>query len=212
MAEAEIRGGRVETSKHPLWHIVAAFAAVLPAAGPVLATRGVIHAFRGMAETGSGGIGAVSMGMYEANRPLIVAALAAAVLAGSLAVVVLRKPQAFPGLALSLVPLLACVPALLLWFTEGFIVDVLAGDETGPVGEISQRVATLLIASAGGAVLLIAVAFAALGISLARPRSGDPALPPVAVWTAMAVLLLGLAVLFYVRASFFYKAAFTGHF
>ena len=203
-----------ETSGRPLWHIAAAFAAVLPAAGAALATLGVINAFRGIAETGSGGIGTASAGIYEANRPLILAAVAAAALAGWLAARVLRKPQASPGLLLSLVPLLACAPALLLWITEGFVISVLAGEATGPVAEVSQRLAILLIASFGSAVLLIAVAFAALGISLARPRPGSAgsALRPAIVWAATAVLLLGIAALFYARSSFLHEAALTGHF
>lgn len=212
MAEPEIRSGVAESSMPPVYAIAAAFAAIIPAAGTLLATRGVINAFRGMAVTGSGGIGAISAGLYEANQPVIISAVAGAALAGWLAFVALRKPQVSPGLLLSVVALAACAPALILWSVEGLSIDVLTGDATGSVAEISQRISFLLIASAGGAFLLVVVAFAALGISLARrrPRSADPALPPAAVWAATTVLFLVLAVLFYARSSVFHEAAVTG--
>jgi hypothetical protein len=202
----------VATSTRPLWHALAALAAILPAAGAAFATRGVINTFSGMAETGSGGIGTAAMGMYEANRPLVAAAALAAALACGLAVVLRRKPGAFPGLMLSLAPLLACVPALLLWMTESYVLDVLAGSVTGSIADASQRISTLVTASFGSAVVVILVVIAAFAVSLARlarPKSAS-ALPPVAVWAVMAVLLAGLAILFYVRSSYLYQAALTG--
>lgn len=197
------------TSTRPLWHALAALAAILPAAGAAFATRGVINTFSGMAETGSGGVGTAAIGMYEANRPLIVAAALAAALACCLAVVVRRKPGAFPGLLLSLAPLLACVPALHLWMTESYVLDVLAGGVTGSVADASQHISQLVTASFGAAVVVIPVVMAAFAVSLARPKSTS-ALPPVAVWAVMAALLAGLAILFYVRSSYLYQAALTG--
>ncbi|HWM89446.1 MAG TPA: hypothetical protein VN493_01625 [Thermoanaerobaculia bacterium] len=212
--EAEIRSGPAETSMRPLWHAVAALAAILPAAGAALATRGVINAFSEMAETGSGGIGTASIGIYEANRPLIVALVAATVLAGVLSVAALRarhRAEVFPGLWVSLpAPILACIPGLLLWTAEGFIIDVLADRVTGSVGDVSQRLSSLLIASFGAGVLAALIAVTGFIISLARRRSADATLTPAAVWVAMTVLLLGLAAMFYARSSYLYQAGQTG--
>ena len=212
--EAEIRSGPAETSMRPLWHAVAALAAFLPAAGAALATRGVINVFQGVAETGSGGVGTIAVGLYEANRPLIVAAVAAVVLAGLLSVAALRRRNQageFPGLWFSLLaPILACIPGLLLWTAEGFMIDVLANRVTGPPENASQRLASLLIASFGAGILVILIVVAALVISLVRPRPVDSTLPPAAVWIAMTVLLLGLAAMFYARSSYLYQVGQTG--
>ncbi len=207
MVEAEVR------SKSPLWYSIAALAAILPAIGTAVATRGVINAFRGIALTGSGGVGTVSVGLYEANRPLIVAAVAAAALAGWLAVVVLRKPQAFPGLPLSLAPLLALVPAFFLWMVESSILEVIDPNATGSatdVADVSQRLARLVTASFGGAIAVIAIAIVVFVVSLTRSRPTDSALPPVAVWAAVTVLLIGLAAAFYMRSSYLYQVGQTG--
>ena len=214
MAEAEIRSGTPTTSAErtirPLWQTLAALASVLPAAGAALAVRGVIRTFEGMALTGSGGVGTTAMGLYEANRPLLVAAAAAAILAGWLAAVVLRKPREFPGLLLSLGPVLACVPALLLWMLESFILGVIDPGATGSVADASRRASMLLTASFGSAIVVIAIVVSIFALSLARPRPRDSALPPVAVWAAMTVLLLGIAVAFYMRSSYLYQVAMTG--
>jgi hypothetical protein len=210
MVEAEIRSGLAESSMRPLWHSIAAFAAILPAIGAALAVRGVIKAFERMAETGSGGVGTAAIGMYEANRPLIIAAAVAAALAGWLAATVLRKPRAFPGLLLSLTPVLGCIPALLLWMVESLILKVIAPDAAGSVADVSQRIGNLLTASFMGAMIVIAIVIAIFAVSLARPRSTDSALPPVAVWGALSVLLIGLAAAFYMRSSYLYQVALTG--
>jgi hypothetical protein len=211
--EAEIRSGPAESSMRPLWHALAALASILPAAGGALATRGVINAFEGMALTGAGGVGTVSVGLYEANRPLLFAATAAAALAGCLAVVLVRRPQAFPGLLLSLAPVLACVPALLLWTAESFVLKVIAPGVEGTVSDASDastRLAGLLIASFGIALVVIVLVMAVFAISLARPRSANPALPPAAVWAAMTVLLTIVVLAFYLRSSYLYQVGLTG--
>ena len=213
MVEAEIGSIPAESSNRLLWRALAALAAVLPAAGAALAVRGVMNVFQGMALTGSGGVGAVSAGLYEANRPLIVAAVAAAILAGWLTVAVLRNPRSFPGLPLSFAPVLACVPALLLWMVESFTLAVIDPHATGSaasIGEESQRLSTLVIASFGSAVAVVLIVSAIFAVSLARPRSRDSSLPPAAVWAAMTVLLLGLAVAFYMRSSYLHQVGMTG--
>lgn len=207
--ETEIPAAPASSERLP-WHALATLAALLPAVGAELAAQGVMDVFRGMAITGSGGLGTTLVGMSEANRPLLFTTVVAAALAAWLAVAVIRRPQraaAFPGLLLSLAPLLACVPALLLWRTERVIMEVL-GAETGPVGDASQRVANLLITSAGAPIVIIPIVFAVFAIALARrrPRS-EPGLPPAAVWAAVTAILLGLAAALYTHSSQMFQAA-----
>jgi hypothetical protein len=202
-----------ETSNPFPWRALAALAAVLPAAGVVLAVRGVTNVFQGIAQTGSGGVGTVADGLYEANRPLIVAAAVAVLLAGWLTVAVLRKPWAFPGLPLSFAPAVACVPAVLLWMLESFILAVIDPRATGSaasIGDESQRLSNLVLASFLSAIVVILVVSAIFVASLVRPRPRDFALPPAAVWAAMTVLLLGLAIAFYMRSSYFHQVGMTG--
>lgn len=199
-----------DSSKRPLWNSIAALAALLPAIGTALAVRGVIKVFEGMAQTGSGGIGTAAVGLYESNRPLVIAAALAAALAGGFAVIVLRNPRAFPGLLLSLAPVLGCVPALLLWMLESLTLEVLDPGATGSVADVSQRIAGLVTASFAGAVAVILIVTGIFALSLARPRSTEPALPPAAIWAVMSVLLLGLAAAFYMRSSYLYQVGQTG--
>ncbi len=207
MVEAEV------PSKSPLWYYIAALAAILPAIGTAAALRGVINAFQEMTMTGSGGIGSAVAGMYEANRLLIVAAIAAAALAGWLAVTVLRKPQAFPGLLLSLAPVLGCVPAFFLWMVESTLLEVLGTGRSTNIAEVSPRFAGLVVASFGGAIAVSAIVIVIFVVSLTRltrPRPTDSALPPAAVWATVTVLLIGLAAAFYMRSSYLYQVGQTG--
>ena len=203
-----------DSSKHPLWYSLAALAAILPAIGTALAVRGVIKVFEGMAQTGSGGVGTVAIGLYEANWPLIIAVALAAILAGGLAVTVLRNPPAFPGLLLSLAPVLGCAPALVLWKVESLTLEVIDPSSTagmGSVADVSQHISRLVIASFGGSAAVIFIVIGIFAFSLARrPRSTDSPLPPVAVWAVMTLLLLGLAATFYMRSAYLYQVGQTG--
>ena len=214
--EAEIPGAPTSSERLP-WYALATLAALLPAVGAELAVQRVTDVFRGMAITGSGGLGSTFMGISEANHPLLFTTVAAAVLSAWLGIAVIRKPQraaVYPGLLFSLAPLLACVPALLLWVTESSMLHVLQDQDTraSTIGDTSQRIANLVIATAGAPAVIIPIVLAALAVALARrrPRT-EPGLPPAVFWAAVTVVLLGIAAAFYVRSSNLSQAAFAGH-
>jgi hypothetical protein len=72
------------------WHIAALLVALLPALGAAFAAYSVLGYFDAMSRyqgsRGHGGVGSVAFGLYQANRPLPVVALAGAILAGFLAI------------------------------------------------------------------------------------------------------------------------------
>lgn len=81
------------------WRLLSVLAAILPGFGAAYASRSVIEVFHGMAASG-GGISSVSMGLYESNRVLILAGIAASVFSAWLALMAARKPEraaALPG-------------------------------------------------------------------------------------------------------------------
>lgn len=212
--EAEVRSAPAGGSERLPWYAIATLTAVLPAAGAGMAIRGVVNTFRGMAVTGSGGNATIAVGLYESNRPLIAAAVVAAALAAWLWIAVVRRPEraeVFPGLLFSLAPVLACIPAVILWITESFALQVLRGVATGSIGEISQRMATLVTTGFAAAILIIPLVIAAFAIALARPRPRTrPDLPPAAIWAAVTVLLAVVAIAFYLRTSYLREVAITG--
>jgi len=201
------------------WRVAACLVTFLPAAGAAYGAWSVIQIFRAMALVGSGGIGAVSMGLLEANQLLIAALVAGAVIAGFLAVALATRPAraaAFPGLLFSLlVTVLPCVPVLLLRAAESFLFDIVfvaTSRVTGSISDASQHLANLLI---GTILSAAAVAGLALVASLMTPiwRASHDARggPRVAVWVGAAILLLGLAALFYAHSSYLHDVALRGH-
>jgi len=194
---------------HPgKWRAAASLVAILPAAGAAYGALSLFHAFGEMARAGVGGVGPVTTVLYQANPPLIAAVLLAAVIAGSLAVAVARHPEraaALPGLPFFLISALACAPALLLWITESFPLDFLAGRVVGGVQETSQHLQNLLYGTTTAAVVVIVCALVAWARSRA-PRPVSNAL----VWGGAAFLWLGLAVAFGARTVYLVEAAARG--
>lgn len=199
------------------WRLLSVAAAVLPAFGAAYASRLVIGVFEGMAITGSGGIGSVSAGLMESNRPVIFAGIAAAVLLAALAVMAARKPErasSLPGPVFSaLTALVACLPAVLLWRAESFTLHVLC-DQTataGSVGETSQHLANLLIATAVCGFVVPGLLLAAASISkLFPPRPASPAFTRVVSSAGLAILAAVIATAFLIRSSTLREIAMVG--
>jgi hypothetical protein len=196
------------------WPAAAALVAILPAAAAAYGARCVIKNFEDLALTGSGGVGTVAQGHAESNLLMIAAALVAALLAGFLAFAVAGKPAraaAFPAVWFSLlVPVLAWVPALLLWLAESYSLNV-AGNGPGAAGSIAdaaQHLSNLLMGSVGAGIAVIAFAVGAFALS--RTGTGRDARSCAMAWVGAAVLLLGLAALFYMRSSYLQEVAMRG--
>ena len=206
--------GEISTEDRPStfhpgkWRAAASLAAILPAAGAAYGALSLFHAFGEMARAGVGGVGPVTTVLYQANPPLIAAALLAAVIAGSLAVAAAHHPEraaALPGLPFFLISALACAPALLLWITESFPLDFLGGRVTGSMMETSQHLQNLLYSTTAAAIVVVVFAL----VAWARSRVSRPVSSPV-VWAGAAFLWLGLAVAFGARTAYLVEAAARG--
>jgi glucan phosphoethanolaminetransferase (alkaline phosphatase superfamily) len=205
----EISAADRPSTSHPgKWRAAASLVAVLPALGAAWAAFSIFNAFGEMARDGVGGVGPVATLLYQANPPLIAAALLAAVIAGSLAFTAARHPDraaALPGLPFFLISVLACAPALLLWTTESFPLDFLAGRVTGTMMETMQHLQNLLFSTAAAAVVVIICAL----VAWARSR-GSRQVSRAMIWGGAALLWLGLAVAFGMRTAYLVEAAARG--
>jgi len=196
------------------WRAVACLVAVLPAAGAAFGALSVYQIFRAMALVGSGGVGALAAGFSEVNQPFM-GTLVAGVIAGFLAVALATRPvraAAFPGLLFSLlVTVSGCVPVLFFWTVESFSFDVVANRVTGSVSDASQHLANLLLGTVVSAIAAVCLAVAASIIPAIWRGHDARGGPRIAVWVGAAILLLGLAVLFYVHSSYLHDVALRGH-
>jgi hypothetical protein len=197
-----------------LWQVPAVAMAVLPALGSGLSGSAVAHVFRALAVIGSVGRGAVSAGLAEANQPLLLCLLLALPITLVFAVgQSVRRSGAPPPLPTCLAVLaLGSIPPLLLWFLESYLLAVLSSHVAASVGEASDHLAFLLVATllsafaAPGASLL---AILLVSIRSRKPAPGSQRHPAVVWW--IAVLVLGaLAIAFYARTAALHHVAMTG--
>jgi hypothetical protein len=201
-----------------LWRSLAALAGVLPAAGAAYATRAILELFKGISDTGSSGIGMVSAGLSAANRPVLVAFTAAALFAAVLSIAWSFKPaksRDFPDVLLSALVLIAAgISFLLLWRTESLFIAITADRITMTVSEASTQMAYLLIAGFFGPLLLCGLLLLGTAISMvvARPLVAAPLRLNAALWIAITLLLVAMALSFYARASYLEEAALRGSF
>jgi hypothetical protein len=201
----------------PLAVLAAVLVTALPAAAAGMAALGVQRFFDEMARSGShGGIAKTAVALATANRLLIVAALAGAIVAAALGIISWRRPAPGPAapaaLGILANPLLACGPALGLWSAEAFVLDVLGQRVSGGIFEASLHLQRLLVGTVAGAGLAVVLALA-LGLwSLRRrpPLGDEPASRSALPWLATAACLLALGAGFLARASYLHDVALSG--
>ncbi len=198
------------------WRLLSVVAAILPGFGAAYASRRVIGVFEELA-TGSGGVGSVFMGLYESNRPVIMAGVAATVFSTAIALMVARKAErawVLPGPIFSvLIALASCVPALLLWNAESFTIKVICNQVTGPAADASQYISTLLIATVACGFwlpLLLVVAASISRLFPPRPQTAASVRVRILTWAFLAILAAGITTAFFVRSSAFHEAAQVG--
>ena len=140
------------------------------------------------------------------NTPMVVALGIAALLAFVIALILAVEPKrqlASVGVPFSIgIPLVASIPALLLWSVETTTLDLLSGKLTGgSVAEVAQRISLLLMAAMVWGLLAVGVTFACSVVSLCIPVSKrtDPlSLRRAFVWAVTGVLLLVFAGAYFV--------------
>lgn len=223
------RGRRGEFNRHS-YFAAAAFLSVFVALSS--SHRMVVAIFRGLAEAGSGGVGSVAAGFFEASVLLMPAGLAAFGI-GLIAFVTSKKSPE-PSLALDagaparvgdgrasgLSWALLVLPAVLagvlaLWY-QGYLVwilDVVGGRASLPLPEVSRRVGLHTVVLGILPWIGIVLSLASLVWAAATMRSGNSSTDASYDRAATAAVLV-VSLLILVRAasqqSFFYGVALRG--
>jgi len=198
------------------WQIPLLAASILPALAAALGAIRVINVFR-LAEAGSGGIGAFSMGLYQANKPLVASLAAASV------VLLLAATVQFTHAAQQLQPLklfvcavlaaLGSLPSILLWIAESFSLSVVSDALAGKAADASAHLSRLLIATAALGLVIppIAVVVTIFLSRVAHSRSSvQRGRLQATIWLLVAVILATMAGCFYVRSARLCDAAIAG--
>lgn len=168
MATAVVISAATRDGKWPFRVAIASL--VPPAAVVFLGVRHIIATFQAISAAGSGGIGSVAAGMWESLQPLLFASevsVALLVVVGAIGLVTWKRASEPSGLGVSITITIACgliaiVPAALLRYLCGWLLDVLAPGSkiTMSLGAVSQRTATLLLTTSVSALAAATLLFA----------------------------------------------------
>lgn len=213
--------------KSSLWLVPGWLAA--SALAPVLCTffavRQVILAFQAMAMSG-GGIAAVSAGLFEAYRPLVLTLYLACALTAVTFAIAIRgvidddEEEGTGSVVLVAVLLLVAVAMLLplgmLQNATGIIMNVLDPNapQTGGIASTSRTIASRLMFASGAAIAMTLVLLAAVVVTAVV----DPKQPPhaglakVFAFAALVMFLatVGTTLMFRASAQRFYDSAIGG--
>jgi hypothetical protein len=171
---------------------------------------GVVRAMR-MAETV--GIAAVAGAMAEANLA-VVGALYLAVFVGFIGIVgmVIRSfmsSTAFPAAWFFLITgLMSLIPLLLLWEAQSLMIQAITPGSGGIVHYVSTIRLCLSLALVGAAVFALILMVASL-IPLPSVLRAKRNWAPLLVLVLMELALIGMAVAFQVRTSWFHQVKFA---
>ena len=132
------------------------------------------------------------------NMPLIFALGVSALLAFAIAIALTtdsQRRQASVGLPFTIaVPLLGATPAVLLWWAETTMLDLLAGKHINtPPAVVAQTVSNLLFWAIATSIIVPVMIFVCAVVSLcipARLRVNNLSSPRSFVWGAIGMLLL----------------------
>jgi hypothetical protein len=188
-------------------YVISMFGAALSA----LLLLGVIRAMR-MAETA--GIAAVAAGLAEADLAIVIA-LHLAIFVGFIGIVLMvirsfmSTTTASPAAWFFLITgILSLVPLLLLWEAQSLMVSAITPGSGGIVQFVSNIrlcLSLTLVTSAGFALILMLAALIPLPKVLRAKRNWAPLL----ILVSMELALIGSAVAFQVRTSWFHQVKFS---
>lgn len=173
----------------------------------------LIKGFQAMAQVGVGGVGTVSVLLWEIGRPALIGLILTSLIAlAALAVCAARRN------AVSLPPVWVCLssgfltllPGALLYAAAAKVFEVVTlpaeATSAADIGPTSALLARLLISSSALGlvvpVILLLLAF------LLRPRPGSQA--SWAVWGAVCAVYLGLLIHLFLRLSWLHEVAMRG--
>lgn len=181
-----------------LWCVWASMVSVIPALAAAYTALQITRFFRSLKNAENATTFSVLAQLHTLNTPMVIALGVSAFLALAFAFVVAIKPKlrlASVGLPLSIgVPLLAAMPALLLWVAETTIIDVFSGKPAQTtIASTAQTVSLLLFGAmiSGLLVLGATVLFSILSLCISiESRTDEFSLRRAFVWAVTGTLLL----------------------
>jgi hypothetical protein len=185
---------------------LASIVAVIPALTAAVTAYRVTRLYAGMKNAETAGAEYITSGLDLFNTPLVIALGISALLAFVIALILAVDPKrrlAAVGLPFSIgIPLIAAMPALLLWSVETTSLEIMSGRiMSGSVEEIAAKISLLLMGAMVSGVFTVGIAFVCSIVSLILPvsRRTDPlALSRAFVWAVTGVLLLVFAGAYFV--------------
>jgi hypothetical protein len=189
-----------------LFCIWASLVAVIPAFVTAYCGLAITNIFRSMTSAENASSAVVFDSIHRFNRPVIITLGISAFLSYVLALVLATNPRArlaSVGLPFSIAaPIIAALPAVMLWFAETTTIDVLTSKITNaPVQETAQTISNLLFSAialgllAQGATLICAIVSLFMPL---RKRNEPLSLRRAFVWAASGTVLLVFAVSYFV--------------
>ena len=183
----------------------AAIVAVVPAFTTGYCGLAITNVFRGMTTAENASSSVVLDSMHSFNRPVVITLAISALLSFGMALVLAINPRARlagVGLPFSIaIPIIAALPALVLWFGETTTIDVLTGKLTHPtVDETAQTISSLFFSAIALGLLAQGVTLVCAIVSLLMPlrKRDDPlSLRRPFVWAVSGTLLLVFAGAFF---------------
>jgi hypothetical protein len=197
-----------------LARLIPAFSYALPAIGAALSAILFMGVMRAMRNAESAGIAAVAGGMSEADLAILIA-LYLAVVAGFAGVVVavirtqVTTTTASPsGWFYLIAGVLGFVPVALLWHAESLLLQVLSPQGPGVV-TVAARINLLLTLTPVAATVSVLTLLAASVLPLPSVFRAKRNYAPLLVLALMELALIGMAVAFQIRTSWFHRVMLT---
>jgi hypothetical protein len=193
-----------------LARLVPAFSYAMPMLGAVLSSLLINRAFEAMRNAESAGIAAVAGGMAEANLPVLIG-LYFAIFLGLIGIVVMvvrcfmSTTTASPsGWFFLIFGGISLIPLLLLWEAQSLLIQAISPGSGGiayVASSIQMCLTLAIVTSAAFILILLAASLIPLPSVLRAKRNWAPLL----VLVSMEFVLIGTAVAFQVRTSWFHQ-------
>lgn len=184
----------------------AAVVALIPAIATIYSAYQITNLFRNIRNAETDGATYILTHLHMYNQPLVIALVVAALLAFGVALALAtsdKRRWASVGLPFSVgLPILAALPAVLLWWAETTTLDVITNKYIHtPPAVVAQQISMLLFSALALAMLMQGAIVLCAIVSLCIParRRQEPTAPRRAfIWAVTAVLLLAFALAYYV--------------
>jgi len=188
-----------------LYCIGASLVAIVPSVATTYSGLQIARFFRTLTDAESARATRILGNLSVYNMPLIFALGVSALLAFGIGIALATDSQrrkASVGLPFAIgVPILGVTPAVLLWWVESTMLEVLAGKQINtPPTVVAETISNLLFWAIAASMVAPALIFICAIVSLcipARLRMNTLSMPRAFVWGAVGMLLLVLAGVFF---------------